>query len=175
MKTPELKTERLILLPYTPDRVTQQHVDWLNDPEVVKFSQQRHLSHDIYSQRDYVEEASELGHIWLVATNLGAIIAPVGTVSVRIDHNNQVGDMGILIGNKLMWRNGYATEAWKEVMRWCFDELKLRKIECGCMSPNLGMRQLAVKTGMRIEGGKVSHFLLDGKPVDAVYYGKMRE
>lgn len=169
--TPELRTERLVLMPYFPEKVTQQHVDWLNDPEVVKYSRQRFHKHDRLSQANYVWEFGLGGHLWLIMWPTGV---EIGTIGVTYDAENDVGDMGLLIGDKSVWGHGLATEAWAEVMRWCFEELKLRKIECGCMSLNLGMRQVAVKTGMRIEGGRVGHFLLDGKPVDVVYYGKMR-
>lgn len=172
MKTPELSTERLILLPYTPDRVTKRHVDWLNDPEVVQFSQQRHIKHTVESQQQAVIIREKAGQPWWVVCLKGD---DIGTIRVTVDNHNKVGEIGILIGDKTSWGNGYAAEAWREVMRWCFEGLGLRKVECGCMSPNLAMRRVAENCGMRIEGGRPSHFLLDGKPVDAVYYGKMRE
>lgn len=169
--TPELKTERLVLMPYFLEKVTQQHVDWLNDPEVVKYSRQRFRKHDRLSQTNYVFDFAFGGHLWVIQLDG----RDIGTIGVTYDAENDVGDIGILIGERDAWGKGYATEAWAEVMRWCFEELKLRKIECGCMSLNLGMRQVAIKTGMKIDGGRKDHFLLDDKPVDAVYYGKMRE
>lgn len=168
--TEDLITERLTLIAHSPDLVTVKQVAWLNDPDVVKYSEQRHLGHDIWSQRDYVSDADDAGHIWLI--RLGD--QDIGTISAAIDKRNSVADMGILIGRKDLYGQGYATEAWAAVMQWLFNR-GIRKIECGCMSVNLGMREVAIKCGMQIDGGRKGHFLLDGKPQDLVYYGKIRE
>ena len=166
----ELVTERLVLVPHLPSLVTAEQVAWLNDKEIVKFSEQRHHEHCIHTQKEYVRWKTWDGPIWLIRLDG----QDIGTIAATVSATNNRAEMGILIGRKDLHGKGYATEAWNAIMAWLFAK-GIRKIECGCMSLNLAMRQLAVKTGMRIEGGKVSHFLLDGKPVDAVYYGKMRE
>jgi len=166
----EIKTRRLVLVPHSPDLVTEEHVAWLSDPEIVRFSEQRHAKHDRYSQKVYVSDAECDGPIWLIRLDG----QDIGTIRATIDKPNQRADIGILIGRKDLHGKGYATEAWSAVMQWLFNR-GIRKIECGCMSVNLGMREVAIKCGMQIDGGRKGHFLLDGKPQDLVYYGKLRK
>lgn len=169
METPELSSKRLILRPYWPSRVTQEHIDWLNDPEVVKYSRQRLFRHSMESQYDYVASVGLRGHLWLISLKDAA---EIGTISVDLDLDNNIGDMGILIGRKTVWGQGYGTEAWKTVMDYCFKGLELRKVECGTMLANIGMRRTATKCGMEPEGARLSHFILNGETQDLLLYGK---
>jgi RimJ/RimL family protein N-acetyltransferase len=166
----ELITERLVLVPHLPSLVTPEQVAWLNDKEIVKYSEQRHHEHCLHTQKEYVRWKTWDGPLWLIKLDG----QDIGTIAAKLDTTNNRAEMGILIGRKDLYGKGYATEAWRAVMQWLFDK-GIGKIECGCMSPNLGMRQVAIKSGMVIEGGRKDHFLLDGKPVDVVYYGKVRE
>ena len=165
----EILIKRLLLVPYTDERVTGEHVAWLKDPEVVRYSEQRHVGHTLNTQKLYVGWTNLNGKLWLIRHNG----EDIGSISVRIDKNNKVGNMGILIGRKDIWGRGYATEAWQAVMKYCFTELELRKVECGTMNANIGMRKTAVKSGMAAEGIRLGHFLLDGETQDMLLYGKL--
>lgn len=94
--------------------VTDQHVAWLNDPEVVRYSEQRHKRHTLETQHSYVNGVwSNPGSwIWLICkpTPLDAI----GTITAHCDENNKVANMGILIGEKTAWGQGYGSEAWRQ-------------------------------------------------------------
>ena len=50
-----IKTERLILEPFSEKYLTQEYVDWLNNPTVVRYSEQRHRKHTIASCIKYME------------------------------------------------------------------------------------------------------------------------
>jgi ribosomal-protein-alanine N-acetyltransferase len=174
METPELSSKRLLLTPYLSSLVHQRHVDWLRDPEVVKYSEQRHFYHCLETQEAYVSQRTfEDRYLWLIQVPPGMLATrDIGTIRVSVDRMNRVGDMGILIGEKSMWGQGYGTEAWKTVMDYCFKGLELRKVECGTMLANIGMRRTATKCGMEPEGARLSHFILDGETQDLLLYGK---
>lgn len=168
MKTAdEIRTERLVLVTHLPSLVTPEQVAWLNDKEVVKYSEQRHVEHCIHTQKEYVRWKAWDGPIWLIRLDG----QDIGTIAAIINETNNYAEMGILIGRKDLYGKGYATEAWGAVMQWLFDK-GIRKIECGCMAGNMGMRQVAKNCGMICEGSREDHFLLDGKPHDLVIYGK---
>ena len=38
-------TTRLQIIPFREEYLTERYVSWLNDPEVVRFSDQRHRQH----------------------------------------------------------------------------------------------------------------------------------
>lgn len=174
--TPQLTTNRLILRPYMASLVTPQHIGWLNNREVVRYSEQRHRTHTEETQHVYLNEKAKSPHehIWLIQIKKSP--RDIGTITANVDIHNRIADMGILIGEKEVHNMGYGTEAWKKVMSWLFDKPQnMRKIECGCMLDNRAMRRLTFKAGMTIEGVKLQHFFLDKKPHDALYYGRIRK
>jgi len=51
---PVLQTARLRMVPFSEAHLTTRYVGWLNDPEVVRYSEQRHQTHTIESCRSYL-------------------------------------------------------------------------------------------------------------------------
>lgn len=149
----------------------QEHVDWLNNPQVTRFSEQRHRQHTLMSQVEYLAAIPDGSYIWLL--RLREQILDIGTITAYVDENNKVANMGIMIGNTAAWGHGYGAEAWAAVMAWLFRN-GIRKIECGCMEANKAMAKLAAKVGMSPEGMIDNHFLLDGEPQALFLFGKMR-
>jgi len=149
-------------------------VGWLNDPEVVRYSEQRHKKHDLHSQLAYIESFrhGEFNEILLNGE-------PIGTITGRVDDNNKIADMGILIGERPVWGCGYGTVAWRLMMKHLFRDFKVRKIEAGCMECNRGMMAVFRKTGMSCEGYRIGHFLFndgDGEKEHCLaYWMKWRE
>lgn len=171
--TPTLRTARLLLMP--PLMHEGMNVDhflkWLNDPEVVEYSEQRHRKHTKSSQYDYLSTFD--GHnsyLWEIRLEH----APIGSVSVYRNHPNRVANIGIMIGEKGKQGQHYACEAWEAVCNWLFKD-GVRKLEAGCMASNKPMIRVLEKTGFVYEGRLHGHFLLEGRPEDAVYYGKIKK
>jgi RimJ/RimL family protein N-acetyltransferase len=154
-------------------KATQTQVAWLRDPEVVKFSEQRHREHTLSSQLRYINSFGE-GYLWGIYTVHDG--AHIGNMSASIDQPNKTADVGILIGETRYWRKGYGLEAWREACRWMLDpgQGALRKLEAGCMATNLGMRRILDKSGFKLEGERLNHFLLNGSPVGMVFYGRFK-
>jgi len=167
-----LMTPRLIMRPPEP-RAAPLVVGWLNDPEVVKFSEQRHKKHTIESQLDYWKSPAT------VEPNLVRIIElqenyAIGSISAQVDPHNNVANVGILIGDKPQWGRGFGYEAWECFCNYLFYEKKIRKIEAGCMATNAPMLRIMQKFGMWPEGIRKGHFLVDGQSVDKMTFGKFR-
>ena len=96
----------------------------------------------------------------------------IGTVAASIDSNNQIADLGILIGDREEWGKGYGTEAWRGAVDHLF--CTVRKVEAGCMAVNHGMRKICMNTGMKMEGIRDAHFILNGGFTPMIYFGKFR-
>lgn len=174
--TPILQTERLHLSRYVAGFVRDRHVEWLNDPDVVRYSEQRHKQHTEASQHKYLNELPGGSHIWLIRLgeeSLGDVCpgTHIGTITAYIDEPNRLANMGIMIGEKEAWGQGYGLEAWTAVMDWLFTKAGIRKIEAGMMVENFPMKSICSRADMVYDGYRREHFLLDGRPVDLVYYG----
>jgi [ribosomal protein S5]-alanine N-acetyltransferase len=170
--TPTLSTARLVLRPLK--KPMQRNLAWLRDPEVMHFSQQKHQMHSLSSQMHYVNSFignSHLWGIWLADTG-----EYIGNVSATHDEPNNIADMGILLGETKYWGKGFGREAWKAACEWMLNKGQgnVRKLEAGCMRPNIPMIKIIRASGFSQEGELLNHFLLDGAPVSALIFGKMQ-
>lgn len=162
-------TDRLILMPVVPDPrcpSIPKMVGWLNDKDVVRYSEQRHKIHTIKSQMDYLNSFLFPSQLRLILTNDEII----GTISARVDNHNSVANLGILIGERQHWGKGVGSEAWKAMMDHLF-ELGIRKIEAGCMSNNEAMKNIFRKCHMNLEGWRDYHFVFNGEPIHMIEVG----
>ncbi|NJM78926.1 MAG: GNAT family N-acetyltransferase [Flavobacterium sp.] len=79
--------------------------------------------------------------------------------------NKSIGLFGIKVGNKkykraevwykihsAFWNKGFATEVLDNVLTFCFDELKLHRVQAGCAVGNIGSIKVLEKVGMTREG-----------------------
>jgi RimJ/RimL family protein N-acetyltransferase len=165
-----LSTERLHLRPLT--KASPRQVAWLRDPIVVRFSEQRHKEHNLSSQLRYV--SSFVGRIWgiyLINEDIH-----IGNLTAAHDANNNVSDVGIMIGETAYWGKGFGQEAWNCACNWLLsrDGGGVRKLEAGCMRDNIVMLKIIRRSRFTQEGERLNHFLLDGSPVSAVLFGRMR-
>lgn len=170
--TPTISTSRLSLRPLI--KGTPRQVAWLTDPEVVKYSEQRHKPHSLKSQLRFIDTFSGRSHLWGIF--LAATGDHIGNLSAVHDENNNVSDVGILIGEKKCWGLGMGSEAWKAACGWMLDPGcgNIRKLEAGCMRANEAMLKIIRKSGFQEEGERKNHFLLDGAPVGMVLFGRHR-
>ena len=68
------------------------------------------------------------------------------------------------------WRKGYATEAFKEVIRFAFEDNDVFRIEAGCMKENTGSEKVMLKCGMIKEAEFKSCTWHDGQIKDRLSY-----
>jgi RimJ/RimL family protein N-acetyltransferase len=72
--------------------------------------------------------------------------------------------------------HGYATEAVREIIRVCFDELGLRRVVAGCFASNTASWQLMERVGMRREQHTVRDALHRcGEWMDGYGYGLLAD
>lgn len=167
---PLLETKRLQLIPFTEEFLTERYVSWLNDSDVVRFSELRHFHQNNESCRAYLKSfQSSPGYYWAIIVK-NREIAHIGNITVNVDEPNQVADIGILLGEKQSWGAGFGLEAWSAVCRYLQTNPKIRKITAGAMESNTAMLRIATKAGMVEEARRPGHFLLDGKPEAVVYW-----
>ena len=68
------------------------------------------------------------------------------------------------------WGKGYAAEAFKEVIRFAFEDNDVFRIEAGCMKENTGSERVMLKCGMIKEAEFKSCTWHDGQIKDRVSY-----
>ena len=154
---------------FTEKYVTQKYVGWLNDPVLMKYSEQRHYSHDINSCIRYVNSFKETNNL-LYAVVDSNTHQHVGNINAYIDSFNQTADVGVLIG---VGGHGYGLSAWNQMLDRLFSaNLSIRKVTAGTMSENKGMLRIFEKSGMSYEYTKIRHFCFKQRLVDMKVYFK---
>lgn len=141
-----------LIEPIFSEQDVNDTVAWLNDPVLMKYSEQRHNNHTVKSQLEYIHSFSEPNQYRKITYN-GIFI---GTISAIIDERNSVADVGILIGEPFV-KKGHGCDAWR---LFCLELAKqgVRKIEGGCMAKNGAMIRIFEKNHMRLEGTRRYHF-----------------
>lgn len=98
----------------------------------------------------------------------------VGAMGLRLNADHDRAEVGYWVGVP-HWRQGYATEALREVVRFGFAELGLHRIYGQYFSDNIASRRVMEKAGMSYEGTLRDHILKWGDYKDMGVCGILRD
>lgn len=91
---------------------------------------------------------------WQLAVVSKADGRMIGNCGIRVN-DPELGEANIGYEfNPRAWSNGYATEAAAAIVRFGFEELRLRRVWAECVADNTGSARVLEKLGMR----RVAHF-----------------
>ena len=171
-----VKTERLLLEPFSEKFLTRRYVAWLNDDAVTAFSRHRHGRNTIASCREYFNGMLKAGNVlWAMIVRDDPSLGHIGNIAAYLDRANGIADVTILIGEPAAQGRGYASDAWLAACDWLFEKAGMRKITAGTMETNAAMLAIMKRAGMVEDGRRARHFLQGGGEVDLVYAALFRE
>jgi ribosomal-protein-alanine N-acetyltransferase len=162
-----------MLRPFGPADLTPCYVAWLNDPEVVRYSNQRFRQHDVASCAAYLATFEGSDNLFLAMIGV-AEARCVGTMTAYRNRHHGTVDVGIMVGDRGVWGRGYGLEAWRLLADWLLGEGGMRKLTCGTLDGNRAMRTIAERGGMRLEATRVAQEIVAGKPNDMLYFARFR-
>ena len=163
-------TDCVLLRPFSAEHLTPRYVGWLNDPEVVRFSEQRHRSHTLQSCAAYVRALEQSGHLFLAIEAMTPPLGHIGNLTATIDRNNGIADIAIMIGERAAWGQGLGCAAWRAAIDILLTQNQMRKITGGTVETNTAMIAIMRRAGMVEDGRRCRHFIVDGASVDVVHY-----
>jgi RimJ/RimL family protein N-acetyltransferase len=99
--------------------------------------------------------------IGCVGLRLGAPDLGQGTLTVQV--------------NQAFQKQGYGTEAFAALLRFCFREIKLHRISVSCDSRNTAALKLLHKVGLRREGEFVKDSFFHGEWRNTLWHAVLRE
>ena len=147
----EIKTERLLLRPFTPEdleAVCQYTLDRENTRYTIWLPHR-----DRAETARYLETAAEdwrrdppLSYEFAVTLD-GTVI---GGVSVALTEDRTAAELGWII-NRRYWKRGYATEAALAARDFALRELKLRRLFAHCDAQNRDSYRLMERLGLKLE------------------------
>ncbi len=168
-----LETERIRLLPFQAHHLTERYVGWLNDPVVVRYSEQRHRRHTLESCAEYFQSFSS-GPSLFLAIETKSPLDHIGNITVDIDPPNALADISIMIGHRDVWGRGYGLEAWRGVMHWLLARTDIRKVTGGAVAANRAMIKIMQQSGMTEDGVRRAHFVIGGVANDVMHFAVIK-
>ncbi|MEO8610480.1 MAG: GNAT family N-acetyltransferase [Chloroflexota bacterium] len=75
---------------------------------------------------------------------------------------------------KLHWGKGYASEAARAMIGWCFENLDLHRIQADCTDGNIASEKVMLKCGFKVEGLWRESCWEHGRFVDIKQMGLLR-
>jgi len=169
-----LTGERLYVYPFTESDITTDYISWLNDPKVVRFSNQRFRRHDEKSCLDYLKTFADNDNLFL-AIHLAEGKRLIGTMTAYVSSHHGTADMGLLIGERGLWGQGFGFEAWNLLLDYLLLDRKLRKITAGAVRCNASMTRIMERSGMRLEAVRSQQEIVDGEPQDVLHFARFCE
>ncbi|HRZ78149.1 MAG TPA: GNAT family N-acetyltransferase, partial [Bacteroidales bacterium] len=137
MKAPALESPRLMYKPLGLGHCTDQYVGWLNDPEVYRYLETGG-NYTLDMLRDYLEGV-ERTEILFWAIHLKENGKHIGNIKIDpVNWKHGFAEYGIMMGERAEWGKGYAHEATRRILDFCFQEVMLRKITLGVVEDNAG-------------------------------------
>ena len=169
VESPVIETPRLRIVPFSEKYLTPRYVGWLNDPVVVRYSEQRHRKHTLESCRQYWQSFIDSPHIFWAVTAVDPSLGHIGNMNAHIDAVNSTADVGILIGERTIWGNGYGLEAWVAVCHYLLRDVGIRKVTAGTIAANKGMIRIMEKAGMVADGRRIRQCVIGESEEDIIH------
>lgn len=172
---PLLKGDRASLSPFGHDDPTERHLSWINDSNIMQFTEARYAPHTLESLAAYIEDNKNNPDalFWRILNAQGAHIGNLRLSGLSSVHKRA--DIAIIIGEKSHWGTGIATEALGVVSNYAFSVLKLNKLTAGAYAENERSRRLFEQAGFFLEARLKSHYLFNGKFIDGYLFGLLAD
>lgn len=165
----ELTGARLCLREVRRSDAEGPYLQWMNDAEVLRYTESRFGPHSKGQLCDYIERINASPDYVFRAITLKDTERHIGNIKLGpIDWNHRFGDIGIIIGAKDCWGKHYAAESIRLLAGYAFGTLKLHKLTAGCYAVNTAAIRAFEKAGFMREGERRSQYLSDGRYVDLV-------
>lgn len=172
---PTLHSERLILRQMDANDA-EAIVDLFSHPDVLRYLNQEPTD-SLDKARGLIDWFNSMYRdheavTWAVTLqDDDRLIGTAGTYAW--DRDDRHVDIGYHI-LPLHWNQGYATEANRMVIRWCFNNLDVHRIQADCTEGNLASERVMLKSGFKHEGTWRESCWEHGRFVNIKQFGLLR-
>jgi RimJ/RimL family protein N-acetyltransferase len=166
------------LVPFRGEYVDKMYEFWNNDSRrwatmgdsgPISRAQIKHIA----EERSGAHERGYTGVHFMMQSKTGDLIGNIGLNWV--DQWNRYANLGAWIGDANYWGGGYGADGLILLCDYAFDWLDLRRLFLETMGLNERAQRVAEKCGFTLEARRRSATVVDGKPVDELIYGMLRD
>jgi len=151
--------------------ITPNYISWLNDSEVLRYSNQRFKRHTVQTSRDYLATFNQSPNLFL-AIRMRDNLQMVGTMTAYVVEPHSTVDMGLMVGDRTQWGRGIGLDAWQTLMNYFLVEQKMRKVTGGTLRCNTGMLRIMERSGMQLEAVRARQQIVEGEEQDELFFAK---
>jgi RimJ/RimL family protein N-acetyltransferase len=126
-----------------------------------------------FVEKDLVSDKPDIYFFLIRSLADDRIIGETGLDSVVWNHGETF--VGISIGEKDLWNQGYGTDAMRVVLRYAFLELNLHRVSLTVFEDNRRAIRSYEKAGFVLEGHELSRLQRGGQRWDMLFMGILRD
>ncbi len=124
---------------------------WSQDPELRKMTGQVSAYNPTTVKQWYRELSADPDRLWFtIVTKDNRVIGEAGLL--RMNSAWKCTDMGIIIGEKDAWRQGYGTDTGRTLLHYAFNVLQFHRVAVGVVGFNSVALRFWEKLGFKQEG-----------------------
>lgn len=153
-------------------------VCWLNDPDVRQFLLMNlplsMADEERWFEQMQAQPASE--HVLVIEAKMGQDWLPIGNTSLmNIDWVNRSAEVGIFIGEKSFWNQGYGRETMRLMLKHGFETLNLNRIWLRVFENNPRGIRAYERAGFQHEGRMRQALYQSGRYFDVLIMSVLRD
>ncbi|MDY7041730.1 MAG: GNAT family protein, partial [Chloroflexota bacterium] len=145
-------------------------VRWFNDPEVLHYLLM-YMPMSLAEEEKWFEEQLQKrdGRIFAIEATDGDQPMHIGNIGIHgIDWKNRSAEVGIAIGEKNYWGQGYGSDALKTLLSFVFQEMNLNRVQLRVHDYNARAIRCYEKCGFQHEGRQRQALFRDGEYHDVL-------
>ena len=150
--------------------IKDHSVEWFNDTEVVKFSDNQYRKFSIKSQKEYVRKCLLSKNIDLYGIFDSKRL--IGNIVISgLSSKHKKADISYVIGDRKYWGKGIGSFAVQEISKKAVNIYKLNKLFAGVVDENIASKMVLEKNGFILEGTRIKHLFYNGRYYNQLDYG----
>ena len=169
----KLVGERIYLSPKNSEDV-EKFTEWLNDFDITDYIGRSAQLLTLEGEKEYMEKNKNAEASFAIVTLENNEM--IGTISLeKINNVNRYATLGIFIGNKEYWNNGYGAEAIKLILDYGFNYKNLHSVKLQLISFNERALNCYKKCGFKEVGRIRENNYINGKYYDTIIMDILKE
>ena len=165
----------VLLRPLERTDLNDRYLNWLNDPEVTRYTETGIFPSSAEDLDNYYRSMSGSRNDVMLAVVDKQSGKHIGNVKLGPIHwLHRSATFGILIGQKEFWGKGVGLEATRLMVEYGFDRLNLHRIDLGVFAEHEAAVRCYEQAGFKLEGRLRDDLFHDGEYKDRLWMGLLR-
>jgi RimJ/RimL family protein N-acetyltransferase len=166
-----MNLNKIKLVELTAKHYSDRYLQWMNDPDITKFTEQKYIKHKKKDIINYIKEKKRsdteflYGIFYEKKIHLGNIkIGPINKMHLTAP-------ISYFLGETKYRNQGIISAAIKKIIKLAKYKFKLKKLYAGFYKENIGSKKVLKKNNFKFEGKFKAQLKIRKKRTDHIFYG----